>query len=1467
MNTVQEIFHQTAGSVGSDRGTLVLDDGTTFTGISFGAQSAMRGEVVFTTAMVGYPESLTDPSYKGQILVLTTPLVGNYGVPSPSVVDEFGLPIHFESDKIQIAGLIIQDYSHDYSHWQAVCSLGQWLASSGVPGLYNIDTRQLTKKLRQGSRLGKFVFSEQDNAIDFYSPNDINIVAQVTTQQTKEYGNPSHPKVIMLDCGQKYSILRCLLRQNLCVKVVPFDYDFTEEHYDGLFISNGPGDARKCTKTIQHIQKAYENNAPIFGICLGNQLMGAAAGAEIYKMPFGNRGHNQPCINQITGKCYITSQNHGFAVRTETLPDEWAPLFINANDGSNEGIYHKTKPFFSVQFHPEARGGPLDTLDMFEQFSSYIYAYKSKQTITIPTPAPFITERLNVKKVIVLGSGGLTIGQAGEFDYSGSQCIKALREEGVETILINPNIATVQTYKGLADKVYFVAVTPEEVERVIAKERPDGILLSFGGQTGLNCGVQLYERGILQQYGVRVLGTPVSVIVDTEDRDRFNIRMREIDEKIATSCAVNTIDQALVAANKIGYPVIARAAFALGGLGSGFANNDQELLALAQIAFSSSPQLLIERSVKGWKEVEYEVVRDSYDNCIVVCNMENFDPVGVHTGESIVVCPSQTLSNEEYHMLRSTAIKVIRHLGIVGECNIQYALDPNSLEYVIIEVNARLSRSSALASKATGYPLAFVAAKLALGIDLPSVCNSVTKKTTACFEPSLDYCVVKMPRWDLSKFHQVSREIGSAMKSVGEVMAIGRSFEETIQKAMRMVNTSYTGFDAPKPGQYYSVLDKELSRPTDKRIFAVADALQNHDYSVEQLNQMTGIDKWFLYKLKNISDTRRNLLASSSIDQISRDLMLQAKQRGFSDSQIATYVGSNELQVRHTRQQLGIRPVVKQIDTTAAEYPAFTNYLFTTYVHSMTDSNSDVEFNENGVIVLGSGVYRIGSSVEFDWSSVMCARILRQLGHKTIMINYNPETVSTDYDESDRLYFEELSMERVMDIYELEASAGVIVSMGGQQPNNIALPLKKNGVKVLGTDPSDIDKAENRELFSKLLDNITVDQPQWSSLSTVEEAQAFANRVQYPVLVRPSYVLSGAAMNIAHSESELNHYLQQATTVSPDHPVVISKFISGAREIEIDGVGMNGKMVAHAVSEHIEDAGVHSGDAHLVLPPHTLSQQVIDKVVQSATKIVQHLNITGPFNMQFLEKEGNIKVIECNVRASRSFPFVSKTLDTNFVRLATKAIMMDNVNQVLKGEQVIKQGDINHVAVKVPMFSFKRLEGSDPVLGVEMASTGEVACFGRTYEEAFLKSKLGGGFKMPKRRHVLLSSAPKDKQAFAMFASAVEATAQNGYTIYTTKAISDALHATGSFSVDTGAIQIVELTDALISKIGPEIDMVVDVHSEESKDITHYNIRRRAVNFEVSLFNDYCIFDAYAKATRSQAQGGILATEHYAEYW
>ena len=1149
-------------------------------------------------------------------------------------------------------------------------------------------------------------------------------------------------RVLCVDVGLKFSQLRCLLRRGVEVQVVPWDYDFPQlagQEYDGLFISNGPGDPSLLSKTIHNISKAIEDGrTPIFGICLGHQLLARAAGATTSKMKFGNRGHNIPCTNLLSGRCYITSQNHGYAVDTSSLPECWEELFVNANDGSNEGIRHTSRPYFSVQFHPEANPGPRDTEFLFDLF---IEAITTSMTAaqTLIEPVHFLSmdtqerrrmdTRVDVKKVLVLGSGGLSIGQAGEFDYSGSQVIKALKEEGIYTILINPNIATVQTSRGLADKVYFLPVTAEFVRKVISHERPDGIYVTFGGQTALQVGIQLKDE--LPVLGVRVLGTPIEAIIKTEDRELFARSMESIGEKCAKSASATSVEEAKRVVKDIKYPVIVRAAYALGGLGSGFAEDEEQLTALCNKAFAVSPQVLIERSMKGWKEIEYEVVRDIRDNCITVCNMENFDPLGIHTGDSIVVAPSQTLSDDDYNMLRTTAVNVIRHLGIIGECNIQYALNPFSKEYCIIEVNARLSRSSALASKATGYPLAFVAGKLGLGIPLNEISNSVTKVTCACFEPSLDYVVVKIPRWDLKKFTRVSTLLSSSMKSVGEVMSIGRTFEEAIQKAIRAIDFHNLGFNETNA---LISIDAELQTPSDQRLFAIANAMHS-GYSVDTIWEMTQIDKWFLKKLKGLSDFGK-LMSRYNANSVPTDLIRQAKQMGFSDRQLAKFWSSNELAVRRCRVEAGITPVVKQIDTVAAEFPAFTNYLYLTY----NGCEHDITFDSSGVMVLGSGVYRIGSSVEFDWCSVRAVRTLREHKIQTIMVNYNPETVSTDYDEADKLYFENISLETVLDIYQLEQPDGVIISMGGQTPNNIALPLHRLNVKVLGTSPEMIDTAENRYKFSRMLDRISVDQPAWKELTSIGEANEFCAKVGYPVLVRPSYVLSGAAMNTVYSKDDLANYLQQAAEVSREHPVVITKYIENAKEIEMDAVARNGKMVGHFICEHVENAGVHSGDATLVLPPQDLAPETVRRIEEATRKIGNALNVTGPFNIQFIAKDNEIKVIECNVRASRSFPFVSKAMGVDLIEMATKAIM--GLPLVEYPPVLIPQ---RYVGVKVPQFSFSRLSGADPVLGVEMASTGEVACFGHDKYEAYIKALISTGFRLPDKNILLSIGSFKDK--------------------------------------------------------------------------------------------------------------------------
>lgn len=1069
----------------------------------------------------------------------------------------------------------------------------------------------------------------------------------------------------------------------------------------------------------------------------------------------------------------------------------------------------------------------------------------------------------DIKKVVVLGSGALKIGEAGEFDYSGSQALKALKEEGIETVLINPNIATVQTSEGIADKIYFLPVTPFFVEKVIAKERPQGILLAFGGQTALNCGVKLYRGGILEKYNVRVLGTPVQAIIDTEDRELFVEKLDEINVKTIKSVATENIEDAKKAAEELGYPVILRAAYALGGLGSGFCDNEQELLELAEKAFSFSPQVLVEKSLKGWKEIEYEVVRDRYDNCITVCNMENFDPLGIHTGESIVVAPSQTLTNEEFHKLRELAIRIVRHIGIVGECNVQYAFDPNSTDYRVIEVNARLSRSSALASKATGYPLAFVAAKLGLGYGLFDLKNSVTKTTPAFFEPALDYIVCKIPRWDLSKFHGVSRKIGSSMKSVGEVMAIGRSFEEAIQKGLRMIGQGAHGFVANKEFKVADI-EEALKEPMDNRIFVISKAM-NAGYTVDRIHELTKIDKWFLDKLENIVKTGKALKEegskldlsgiTSSSDICSKELLLTAKQQGFSDFQIGRLLFDDKFDmdeasaiVRRYRKSLGIVPCVKQIDTLAAEFPAMTNYLYLTY----NGCYNDVEYKNDrrSVIVLGSGAYRIGSSVEFDWCSVNALQTIRNMGWRGVMINYNPETVSTDYDMCDRLYFDELTFERVMDIYDLEAPHGMIVSVGGQIPNNLALKLDKSGVNILGTAAYDIDRAEDRNKFSSIVDELKIDQPKWKELTTLEDVNEFVANVGFPVLVRPSYVLSGAAMNVCYNQTDLEDFLKLAADVSKKHPVVISEFIQGAKEIEFDAVADQGEVLAYAISEHIEFAGVHSGDATIQFPPQKLYVETVRRVKRIAKQIACALHISGPFNIQFLAKNNQIKVIECNLRASRSFPFVSKVLKINLIELATKVMMGEKPRAPHKSAF-----DLDYVGVKASQFSFSRLQQADPVLGVDMASTGEVGCIGDTFDEALIKSILSVGYNIPAKT-VLISSG--DARQKAEMLNATELLVKHGYKVYATAGTYKYLTENGIEStrvlwpseVENPTEETKGLPSALDMLQKKQIDLVINITKNFSRaEISNgYLIRRTATDLNIPLITNARLATAFIRA-------------------
>jgi carbamoyl-phosphate synthase large subunit len=1054
----------------------------------------------------------------------------------------------------------------------------------------------------------------------------------------------------------------------------------------------------------------------------------------------------------------------------------------------------------------------------------------------------------DIKKIIVLGSGALKIGEAGEFDYSGSQALKALKEENVKTILINPNIATIQTSEDIADRIYFLPVTPYFVEQVIVKEKPDGILLAFGGQTALNCGVALFKNGVLEKYNVKVVGTPVQAIINTEDREIFAGKLAEIDVKTPHSIACCNLEEAFEAVKTIGYPIIIRAAYTLGGLGSGFCSNNEELETLASKAFTYSPQILVEESIKGWKEVEYEVVRDRFNNCITVCNMENFDPLGIHTGESIVVAPSQTLTNSEYHKLRALSIKIIRHIGIVGECNVQYALDPYSEDYRVIEVNARLSRSSALASKATGYPLAFVAAKLGLGYGLHQLKNQVTKVTTAAFEPALDYIVCKIPRWDLNKFSGVSKNLGSSMKSVGEIMAIGRSFEEAIQKGIRMVGIGMHGFVGNKDEITIEQIDEELINPTDRRIFAIAEAF-NKDYTVDQIYEKTKIDRWFLQKLHNIHKTKNKLEKLHSLHALDNELLLQAKKEGFSDFQVARLVmkstnkeiSNDLLKVRELRKSKNIVPYVKQIDTLAGEYPAQTNYLYLTY----NGIEHDIDFQHDGksVIVLGSGAYRIGSSVEFDWCSVNAINTIQKEDYRSVMINYNPETVSTDYDTCDRLYFDELTFERVMDIVDLEIPKGLVLSMGGQIPNNLAMKLYQQHVPILGTSPVNIDRAEDRQKFSSLCDSMNIDQPRWSELTSIDDIYKFVDEVGFPVLIRPSYVLSGAAMNVVSNKDQLGHFLNLAARVSKEHPVVVSEFIEQAKEIEMDAVAKDGEVIAYAISEHVEFAGVHSGDATIVFPPQKLYVETIRRIKKIARKVAKALEITGPFNMQLLAKDNDIKVIECNLRASRSFPFVSKVMKYNLIEIAT---------QVMLGIPFQKPDkslfELDYVGVKAAQFSFARLLNADPVLGVDMSSTGEVACIGENFYEAILKSMLSVGYTIPKKNILISSGETRSKIELL---SGAKMLAERGFNLYATGG-------TQKFLADNGIVSTLlhwpdeeeNHPNTLEYIKDKKIDLVINIPKDHTtREITNgYTIRRSAIDYSIPLITNARVASAFIYA-------------------
>ena len=1358
------------------KATFHLKSGLKMTGYSFGSSISRSGEAVFQTSMTSYPEMLTDPSYKDQIIICSSAILGQYGVPDKTR-DRYGLLERFESEEIHCAGLVITDYSFNYSHFQAVQSLSRWLTQFNVPAIYGyeVDTRSLILHLREtGSELAKIVH-EDDNAdaVAYEDPNLRNLCAEVGVKKPVYYEGTGNFKVILVDFGVKNNIIRSLLDRSLSVLVVPWNYDYTSEQYDGVMLSNGPGDPRLLEPAINILKKQMkkDDTVPIFGVCMGNQILSCAAGAKIYKLCYGNRGHNQPVVDITTGKCYVTSQNHGFAVDHKTLPADWQAYFVNLNDHSNEGIRHVTKPYFSSQFHPEACGGPWDTRFLFDIFFRDIvnikYFFGKKSMLKLienptfhalpgqqildhtnadarPFKMEFFEKRKKIKTVLIIGSGPLQIGQAGEFDYSGCQAIIAMKEEKITTILVNPNIATVQTRaEGMADKVYLVPLTVESLTDIIEKERPEGLLLGFGGQTALNLGIKLDKLGILKQYNVKVMGTPIATIEDTEDRELFNRRLMEINEPVAKSFSAINNEEAIRAANEIGYPVIARAAYALGGLGSGFAENDDELNALCVEAFIYSPQVLIEKDLRGWKELEYEVVRDAYDNCITPAALENINPMGIHTGESMVVTPLMTISDEEHFYLRRKAIKVVRHLGVVGECNIQYAVNPRSREVFVIEVNARLSRSSALASKATCYPLAYIAAKIALGYPLPKIPNIVTSITTSFFEPSLDYVVIKIPRWDLTKFNGVSRKIGSMMKSVGEIMSIGRTFEEAIQKGLRMVNPNVQGFTWSPESKMRELfkqdehLIEELKRATDNHIFAIFQAFYQ-GWTIEKISNLNKMDHWFLAKLERIVQIHKRL-EKFTVKDVPALLVKDAKQAGFSDKQIANILKSvSEIEVRNYRKQNNIIPYVKKIDTLGGEFPCVSNNLYLSY-NANKDEIDYLNGNPKGVIVVGSGCYRIGSSVEFDWCGVELIKEIREtLKVSTIMINNNPETVSTDHTTCDKLYFEEISVERVLDIYDKENPHGVVLSFGGQFPNNLAIPLCDNGVQILGTTAHSVDMAEDRAKFSQLCHDLDIHQPEWTEFTDISKGLEFANKVGFPVILRPSYVLSGAAMRLVYNEHEFKEMLIKACDVSPDKPVVISKYIEDSMEVDFDGVSLNGEILVHAVSQHIESAGIHSGDSSLILPAPDINRTQRKRVFDIASALTKKLNVNGPFNIQFLYKDKSYQVIEMNLRASRSFPFISKVLGINFMNISAKVLLDPKNAKVIACDP--DELKLKHTGVKCPKFSYKRLAGSDPILGLEMASTGESGCIGADPFEALLKSLLSTDIEIPEYGNIIIVS-------------------------------------------------------------------------------------------------------------------------------